>query len=58
MLYTDHWHFTEDIKLIWTDLKHMGWANICTLSASITFVRIDDDEPVARTVLRTIIGYH
>lgn len=58
MFDTDHRCFAEDIKLIRTDFKHMGWANIHTLPAPITFICVDDDEPVARTILKTIIGYH
>ncbi len=58
MLYADHRCFTEDVVFIRTDFKYMGRANIHALPAPITLIRIDGNEPVARTILETIIGYH
>jgi hypothetical protein len=58
MFHTDHGCFPKHIKLIRTDFKHMGWANIHALPASITFICVDDDEPVTRTILKTIVSNH
>jgi hypothetical protein len=58
MLYKGHGFFTEDINLIRPHLEDFGRADFRALAATIALVRVDDDIPVARPILKTIIGYH
>jgi hypothetical protein len=58
MLYKGHRFFTKDVKLIRSYSKDFCWTNFWALTASIAFVRIDGDIPVARAVLKTIIANH
>jgi hypothetical protein len=58
MLYKGHRFFTKDVKLIWPYFKDFCWTNFWALTASIAFVRIDGDIPVARAIFKTIIGNH
>jgi hypothetical protein len=58
MLYKGHRFFTKDIDLIRSYFKDFCRTNLGTLPASIAFVRIDGDIPVARAILKTIIGNH
>jgi hypothetical protein len=58
MLHKGHRFFTEDVNLIRSHFKDFCWTNFRTLTASIAFVRIDGNIPVARAILKTIIGYH
>ncbi len=58
MLHSYHRFLTEDIILIRADFKHFLGADLHTLAASIALICIDSDEPVARTVFKTKIGYH
>jgi hypothetical protein len=47
MFYESHGFFPEDIGLIGTDFQRLGWADFHTLGASITFIGVDGDIPVA-----------
>jgi hypothetical protein len=58
MFYKGHRFFAEDVNLVWPYFKDFCRTNLWALTASIAFVRIDGDIPVARAVLKTIIGYH
>jgi len=58
MLYKGHRFFTKDVKLIWPCFKDFCWTNFWALTASIAFVRIDGDIPVAGPIPKTIIGNH
>jgi hypothetical protein len=58
MLYKGHRFFTKDVDLIRSYFKDFCRTNLRALTASIAFVRIDGDIPVARAVLKTIIGNH
>lgn len=53
-----HGFFPKDIDLIGTHFKGLGWADFHTPTASIAFVGVDDDIPIAGTILKTIIGNH
>jgi len=58
MLYKGHRFFTKDVNFIRPYFKDFGWTNFWALTASIAFVRIDGDIPVAGPIPKTIIGYH
>lgn len=58
MLYKGHRFFTKDVNFIRPYFKDFGWANFWALTASIAFVRIDGDIPVAGPIPKTIIGNH
>jgi hypothetical protein len=58
MLYKGHGFFAEDVNLIRTHLEDFGRTNFRALAAAIALVRVDGDIPIARAVLKTIIGYH
>jgi hypothetical protein len=58
MLYKSHGLFTEDVNLIRSHFKDLWRTNLLALTASIAFVRINDDIPAAGPVIKTIIGYH
>jgi hypothetical protein len=58
MFYKCHRFFTEDINLIRPHLEDFGLADFRALAATIALVRVDDDIPVARPILKTVIGYH
>jgi len=50
--------FAEDVNLVRTHLEDFGRTDFRALAATIALVRVDGDIPVARPVLKTIIGYH
>ena len=50
--------FAEDVNLVRTHLEDFGRTDFRALAATIALVRVDGDIPVARAVLKTIIGYH
>ena len=58
VLYKSHWFLTEDINLIGPYFKDFCWTDARALTASVAFVRIDGDIPVAGSILETVIGYH
>jgi len=58
LFHTCHRTFTEDVKLIGTDLKHTPRADIYALTAPIALVGINDNEPVSGTIFKTIVGNH
>jgi hypothetical protein len=58
VFYRGHRFFPEDINLIRPYFKDFYRTHLNTLTASIAFVRIDGDIPVARAILKTIIGNH
>jgi len=58
MFYKGHRFFTEDVNLVRPYFKDFCQTNLWALPASIAFVRIDGDIPVARAILKPIIGYH
>jgi hypothetical protein len=58
MLHKGHGFFTEDVNLIRPHLENFGGADSGTFAAAIALIRVDDDIPIARAVLKTIIGYH
>jgi len=57
-LHKGHGFFPEDVNLIRPHLKNFGGAGSGTFAAAIAPIRVDDDIPIARSILKTIIGYH
>jgi hypothetical protein len=47
MFYENHGFFPKDINLIGTDFQRLGRADFHTLIASVTFIGVDGDIPVA-----------
>jgi hypothetical protein len=58
MFHKGHRFFTEDVNLVRPYFKDFWRTNFLALTASIALVRIDDDVPVTRAILETIIGDH
>lgn len=58
MLHKGYGFFTEDVNLIRPHLENFGRTDPGTFAAAVTLIRVDDDIPIARAVLKTIIGYH
>jgi len=58
MLYKGHRFFTKDVNLIRPYFKDFCRTNLWALTASIAFVRIDGDIPVARPIPKTIVCNH
>jgi len=50
--------FAEDVNLVRTHLEDFGRTDFRALAATIALVRVNGDIPIARAVLKTIIGYH
>jgi hypothetical protein len=58
MFYESYGFFPEDIGLIGTDFQRLGRADFHTLTASVAFIGVDGDIPVAGAVFKTVIGNH
>jgi hypothetical protein len=58
MLHKGYRFFTEDINFIRPHFKDFCWADFLALTASIALICVDDDIPVARPILKPIIGNH
>jgi len=58
MLHKGYGFFSEDVNLILPHLENFGRTDFRALTARIALVRVDGDIPIARAVLKTIIGYH
>jgi len=58
MLYKGHGFFTKNVYFIQSHLKDFYRADLHALAATITLIGVDSDVPVARPILKPVIGNH
>jgi hypothetical protein len=58
MFHKGYGFFSKDVNLIRPHPENFGRTDFRALTAPTALGRVDDDIPIARPVLKTIIGYH